>query len=210
MGLVQMHPHWRHGSLWTVTNGNEIAMPNLSCWHPPLQQEIARTEQECLVVAIPCGRISDNRAESGNTERYDDYCGFHHGNAERWWLPQPSSCMMRQQTMQSAWPWRFFLFHFFFSPGKLLYSSLCPSWALSFSNWLEILFYTAVVGMGNVSYHRHFLDNNNSLAIQEPEIHTPIWYPPEGNVHNQICSSCCWAISWNTEDHWDRFITTNM
>lgn len=63
--------------------------------------------------------------------------------------------------------------------------------------------------MGDVSYHiRYFLDYKNFLAMQESKIHTPIWHPPKGNNHNQICSGCYWVINQDMVDHWHWFINT--
>lgn len=194
-----MHPHCRHSSLLAVTSGNQISRPNLSCSISPCNKRLQEQSRHA-------GGCNPMWQDFWHWEWVWEYREMMTTVAfimamQRWWLPQPSSCLVQQQTLQLAWPESFLLFNFFFSQWKLLCSNLCPSWALSFSKSLEILFYTSIVGMGDVFYHRHFLDNINSLAMKESQIHTPIWYPPEGNVHNQIWSSCCWAINWNTEGH---------
>jgi len=93
-------------------------------------------------------------------------------------------------------------FSLFFSPGELPCSSLCPSQALLLGEQVDILYYTSVMGVEDVSRHiRRFLDTNNFSSMQESEIHTSVCHLPEGNVYNQTRSCCYWVINQDTMGH---------
>lgn len=166
--------------------------------HLPLQQEIARADQACRL--LQSHMVSPSGALWGWVwecrEPMTTVAFVLHGA-----VTNTAEILARKLP----------LFHPLFSPGKLPCSRLHPSQALLLSKWLEVLFYTSVVDMGDVSYHiRYFLDDKNVLAMQESKIHTPIWHPPKGNNRNQICSSCYWVINHDMVDHWRWFINTNI